>query len=639
MATQPISPEEYAMVMGLAPPQQPAAAVIPDVIHPPELTSQAQAEAGIPGQAPLPEVQLPVPEPQQVAPEPVQVLNNVTAPPDNLTFRRGRGNYEIDQNAVNAQAAHDMAPQQAATVEAVQAQNEETEALVAKNNLEAEQKSAVAQIDLDYQKQYEALVTDHQEAADLELESLQADMAAAAAHRIEPGRAWNTDAGRSLAGAFAAFTGGFLAPVLGKNDIQQIIDRGIDRDIEAQKYEGDQLQKAVANKSIINKQKINQRAREVADWDTQRLMRRAAVVGEFEAQLMKMNDPVMRARGEKIVAQQKVQLAKDFQARVDKVRAVGMQQVAQKNQMLNAARNRAHAAAMQKARFKRADAAARAKQLQISEEGIVRSSVTGKPIGKLPPGMTDGDREKFVNKINGSYEMADTVKMLMSMSAEANAFEGSLPDFLKTPAGMNYKSAHNQFIDAMVKMQSGATATDQERQRKAAQFPMKTFFRQNGDKVFETFLEKAGRNAAGELRARGIVDGADHVYSEIVLRPKATGGGKPLDDMITKIETNSDPAQIAIGMDSVARDLAANPSTVGKWQLIEKARRSTEAAIVANPSKSGQLKASLANLEYQYKKAKAKEQGRVSDPNWHQKVSKPGEFSPAPIIQPGYLDK
>ena len=205
------------------------------VARPIEEISPEEQQLGALRGAPTRPTQLPRVEP--VLPQP-DVISG--APPGEIDIARQRQ----QERAAEAEAAA-LAQQRPPTPseERSQLYFEEVRAIDRIAELEAGRAAGVAVRLEDINEENARRLKNRERLQELNREETQREEAefeternAWAAQKVEPGRLWaEASTGQKILGAISLFIGGFLEPVTGKNTALQIIQRAIDRDINAQK--------------------------------------------------------------------------------------------------------------------------------------------------------------------------------------------------------------------------------------------------------------------------------------------------------------------------------------------------------------------------------------------------------------------
>lgn len=362
---------------------------------------------------------------QTIQPE-QQPTTQAPQQPVSTVGRDRRGNFQIDQAGVEANAARNFQATRDARSELAQAQLDENTAQRVINEQMARDKEELASIDNEYIDRLAAVNEQHQAAANERLVKIEEAMNAAAAHRVKPGRLWNTDIGSRLSGSFAAFIGGFLSAGGVNNNIQSIIDRGIDRDIQAQLQEKQDLKDKAAGLIRLDNLHQSNDDRKITRMNVERMARRASLVTEMEAHIQRLQDPVLKAKGQQLVSQQKLQLANEFENQRRFEYGVADREVARNQASLEARRQRAHASAMQK---RREQQSARAHQnklmLELAKNGISSEMNIVGPDGKpMPITVMNTDERKGLSETLASGSRRYNLLQAFKQEYEGGRFKG-----------------------------------------------------------------------------------------------------------------------------------------------------------------------------------------------------------------------
>ena len=297
---------------------------------------------------------------------------------------------------------------------------------------------------------------------------------------------FEADKATKVKGVIAAAVGGFLEPILKTNTIQKILNRAADEQLQAYREKGKSLQDNLKNlegvDSMFQAAELNQDKQDKLD----KLVMMSAITKEYEAQLQRMKDPKIIAKGLNQLAAIKSDLAKKFEdiRRFETDRT--LKDLSRKQSALEQAKNRGAAAARQKREFKfrlqkeerdalRAHKLAQAKANGDLQERVVLSPKTGKPLGVTNTAFTTKQREQLVEKTSEAYEAAERLKEFIFLAKKhGKVFNGHFGDFLRTKDGQELRSAYARYRNARLRAVSGQAVTENELKRLQEEVPLST---------------------------------------------------------------------------------------------------------------------------------------------------------------------
>lgn len=314
-------PEEAALSMGYSvePPEVPAAVAL-DVPSPVPVMEPGDV-APIPGPAmPEPPAGLPVAPVAPGGPMPTPTFDQpVTAPPP--------PNPPIQPDAPSVSAEAGGPPSRLSPNDRRnRAYEDEKEAVGEEHSALAEQADIEARgmRDLAIQAERDALATNelgahHRQVAQARVAKWKDDVQAYRAQKVDPANFWNTRTeAQHAAGIVSMVLGGFMEPVTGKNSAAAIIERAIDRDMQAQQMDMQRQGEALQMDRAAN---ADLSAIEDADFERQykfRAERRGAYRDLISAQMAGLNSRIAKAQGAKTIAGIDQAQAKDDAAAIDR---------------------------------------------------------------------------------------------------------------------------------------------------------------------------------------------------------------------------------------------------------------------------------------------------------------------------------
>lgn len=225
--------------------------------------------------------------------------------------------------------------------------------------------------------------------------------------KFDSTRLWGST-GQKIAGLVASFIGGFLAPTLGRNDIQEIIENGIARDMADQRANFEAKKENLKNLTEIDRLAKADAANAEDFRARQRALRLLAIEKELSAHMATVQNPVIQARLQDTLADLALNREAAFLDIRNKEVTRATQELGERRQMAEAERNRqhqarqaaaarAHASALQRdaQNFQREKWAAEAKAA-IAAGG---ADLENNPelLGRLNINMHEGARLKFQN--------------------------------------------------------------------------------------------------------------------------------------------------------------------------------------------------------------------------------------------------
>jgi hypothetical protein len=336
--------------------------------------------------------------------------------------------------------------------------------------------------------------------ADQRIAGIQEAIEAASSMKVDPSRIWNDHGtANKTRGLVAAFVGGFLQPVLGTNTIQQIIDKNIDRDIDAQKEAIAGAQRNVTNLRGLHSLGVQQAETEAGQREQERLMRRASLVGELNAEVMKMQDPVLKAELSQSVAQINAQ-------NQEAVRQIRKEKYAQKMDEykfeVNAHMKRQSVAASRYAtsvsrrnavdRMNLDREKMRAGAAAAANQGVVQNPLTSKPIGTFNGKPDSAANQKFNERLATRAAMTDRIRGLVDTMKKTGAiYGGGMDKYLQSEEAQALKGEYEDLRASYIRAMSGAQASDAEVKRLAKALPApETFLTRDPTRALKGFLDR-----------------------------------------------------------------------------------------------------------------------------------------------------
>ena len=283
--------------------------------------------------------------PVQQAPEiPVQQ-------PMQPTIQRQGRIIGVNQAGVEQRADREFEPLKQITQEQIRTNQRLTQGQREVNQATQAGQQEVAAFEQDQAKQFEAIKAAHQLDAQKRLDEIRVLADKAANFKVDQTAIWN-DGGnfQSAAGLISSFIGGFLAPVLGKNDIQGIIDKAVDRDIMTQRLQKDSLNKAVDRAIQFDSLARQNAADESEEFLQKRIFRLNSLKAKVDAQVLAAQDPVIKEQGQLVSLGLAAAAQKDWSNLEQKHFTRAQNEANKQTASLEAARARAHSVAMQKRR-------------------------------------------------------------------------------------------------------------------------------------------------------------------------------------------------------------------------------------------------------------------------------------------------
>jgi len=286
--------------------------------------------------------------------------------------------------------------------------------------LEDDAVAAQQELELEARAQVEA-----QKATELDMAKLGAAIDQLANMSLNPSRLWNDrGTGTAAAGAAAAFIGGFLTAGGVKNNIQQIIDKAIERDLAAQKADINIASGNVKNLAMLARMGVDLRKDEAKQRGVQRLLRRSAIVAQMKAEAAKYQDPILQAQAAQAIGELEFKNQQEFarlfqitfnqkatEAKLKLSRVLGHQRIAVQRSQAAAAHRRAKVA--EDALKFRKDQAEKATKAQFFIPGERTGLRTNGVAGFLA--NDEKERGKVAEKVveaNDQYENLDIAKRL-----------------------------------------------------------------------------------------------------------------------------------------------------------------------------------------------------------------------------------
>jgi hypothetical protein len=335
------------------------------------------------------------------------------------------------------------------------------------------------------------------EAANQRLAELSSAVEAVRTMQVDPQRIWSQGSKlNEAAGLVSAFVGGFLQPVLGTNTIQAVIDKAIDRDIDAQKTNIGLAQKNIGNLRMLHGLGLNQAATESEQRGQLRLMREAALLNQMDAELGRIQDPVTRQKLEveidklnsrlvdRITESSRYHGAQVHREQMDKVNArlasqrVALQRRAQRFSEAEAQR--------------RAQAEARAAVQAELDKPRAQDPLTNEVVGEYKNEKdTTGNRE-FDQRLTGRAQFAHDVRQLKDLARQQGAiYGGPGQKFLQSAEGRAFTSRYNGALADYIRSISGAQASEEEVQRlREAMPPPESFLTRDPDKAWNEVISR-----------------------------------------------------------------------------------------------------------------------------------------------------
>jgi hypothetical protein len=288
-----------------------------------------------------------------------------------------------------------------------------------------------------------------------------------------------------MAGMFSAFMGGFLGARGVQNNIQQSIDNGIARDIAAQESDKRTAQQGILNKLKLNDLYSEEEDRKFVEEKMNRIARRANLVTEMQAQILRMKDPILVAEGQKAIAAQKLALAKEFEDYRRYEVSVADREAQRQVQQIEGERNRA----LQRARMRQAERARNQAAAQAAAQNTfpATSGLRNKD-GSLVT-VQDKDSRKAIQEVttqgNTAWNMIEAAKRHLPL------------DRFKNPVGADKLRAEAWAARLMAEANGGK------------------FGGQFTDKDAERALQKMGfKNVEGSWRLKGSAADIRKVLAE-----------------------------------------------------------------------------------------------------------------------------
>ena len=532
--------------------------------------------------------------------------------------------------------------------------SENTKADIAINDKKAQLLDEKANIDEKYLSDLEKLHQDQTIQQQERLNKIEESINAAAAFRLKPGGVFRKN-GSQVQALISAGIGGFLEPILKTNRIQDILDRAIDRDIEAQKQEKDTLNNSVVHLRQLDSLYTDESNRQVGRLKFEKAARATALVDSYEAQLTRLNNPKLIAKGMEQLANLKAWQAD----KVEDIRRfetnVGQNDLNRRSRELENARNRAAAAARQKAQFKfeidkearaqeRARLVAKAKAEGELNNRAIYNPKNGKIVGVTANSITTKQREELNTAVTSTYQASSALKEFVELAKKNGKVYGSLGSkFFNTKEGIATRAAYARYLVAKAQAKSGKVVSDKEIDRLKLTVPENTWFTGDNSQAWDDELRSLGRDVEFKLNASGITNSS--VYTDIVEAPrlaKEFEGQVSPKELITHIADGpqglnpSNNARIE-AVKAFAKVLKSNPSAS---VLVRDSLNQAERAINETGTSDEKRKFAeiLRSTRKELKKARAKEAKGPKDlPKANPKIKQP--IGNGPITRPNSRSK